>query len=93
LTNEKNRDHSARALLNSAESWLDRGFEAIVKADASDGRYSAEIQKARAIAQECARRAAIRNPRYSDRQTVQHTDADGNNLTIQLVQFSDKKDE
>jgi hypothetical protein len=47
----------------SAESWLDRGLQALTAA-ASD---NVEIQRARAIEQHCARRAAIRNPQYRDR--------------------------
>lgn len=89
LTNDAHREQSARALNNSAESWLDRGLHALNTADGSDARLGAEITRARAIAQECARRAAIRNPKYSERHTVQHADADGNNLTVQIVQFGE----
>ena len=60
---------SARAdivMSESAESWLDRGLQALTEA-ASD---NAEIQRARAIEQHCARRAAVRNPAYRDRVDV-----------------------
>ena len=53
----------------SAESWIDRGHAYLVEA-ASD---NAEIQRARALEQHCARRAAIRNPRYRDNVSVEHT--------------------
>lgn len=60
---------SARAtsvMTESAESWLDRGLQALTEA-ASD---NAEIQRARAIEQHCARRAAVRNPLYRDKVDV-----------------------
>jgi transcriptional regulator with XRE-family HTH domain len=59
-------ERSARAQIvmqASAESWLDRGLQALTDA-ASD---NAEIQRARAIEQHCARRAAVRNPLYRDK--------------------------
>lgn len=60
-------DQSARAsaLLDSAEAWLDRGLDAVERAMDKDGRVDASA--ARAYAQECARRAAIRNPKYRDK--------------------------
>jgi len=57
----------------SAESWIDRGHAYLVEA-ASD---NAEIQRARALEQHCARRAAIRNPRYRDKVDVQHSRQQG----------------
>ena len=75
-------EHSARAMLESAEAWLDRGLHAIEHTeDAHRGRY---------IAQECARRAGIRNMHYRDRMSI---DAKlSGNLTIQLVNFADLSD-
>jgi transcriptional regulator with XRE-family HTH domain len=59
---------SARARTYSAEAWLDRGLEVIEAAlDRSSGK---DANAARAYAQECARRAAIRNPQYRDKQDV-----------------------
>jgi predicted transcriptional regulator len=57
--NEEIAARSARARQESAEAWLDRGMKYLEDAPGS----SEEIQRARALAQECARRAAIRNPR------------------------------
>ena len=57
------------AMAESAEAWIDRGHAYLVGA-ASD---NAEIQRARALEQHCARRAAIRNPRYRDNVSVEHT--------------------
>ena len=72
-------EHSARAMLDSAEAWLDRGLDAIENnEDAHRGRY---------IAQECARRAGIRNMHYRERVGI---DAKlSGNITIQLVNFAD----
>lgn len=55
------KEQSARALLCSAESWLDRGLDELIASDPTSAN------RARYIAQECARRAAIRNPRYRDK--------------------------
>lgn len=75
-------DQSARAMLESAEAWLDRGLEAVeTTEDATRGRY---------IAQECARRAGIRNMHYRERMGI---DAKvSGNVTIQLVNFADLPD-
>ena len=71
-------EHSARAMLESAEAWLDRGLHAIEDTeDAHRGRY---------IAQECARRAGVRNMHYRDRMSIDAKLA--GNLTIQLVNFA-----
>lgn len=61
-------DRSARARQLSAEAWLDRGLECIATALRKDGGIDASA--ARAYAQECARRAAIRNPQYRDKVDV-----------------------
>ena len=62
-------DQSARArdaaLLDSAEAWLDRGVGYLERALPRDSGLDAGA--ARALAQECARRAAVRNPRYRDK--------------------------
>lgn len=63
LNKPEHAERSARARELSAEAWLDRGLRALEEAPAD----SNEIARARAIAQECARRAAIRNPRYSEK--------------------------
>lgn len=69
LTSPELADRSARAKEESAEAWLDKGLEAVRAAmDKSSGLDS---NAARAYAQECARRAAIRNPRYRDSSKVE----------------------
>lgn len=64
---------SARARSISAEAWLDRGLNALIEADGD----SAEIARARYIAQECARRAALRNPAYRDKGELALSNPDG----------------
>lgn len=59
---------SARARLISAEAWLDRGLAVIESSLSKSGDVDAGA--ARAYAQECARRAAIRNPAYRDKLSV-----------------------
>ena len=56
---------SARARSISAEAWLDRGLAAVESAMDKTGNVDASAAKA--YAQECARRAAIRNPQYRDK--------------------------
>lgn len=53
----------------SAEAWLDKGLQAVYDA-MSDPAYKGtgtDSGAARAYAQECARRAAIRNPAYREK--------------------------
>lgn len=63
-------ERSARArsaMAMSAETWLDRGLDALATAPPD----AVEIARARAIEQHCARRAAIRDPaRYGNRTTL-----------------------
>jgi transcriptional regulator with XRE-family HTH domain len=69
-------ERSARArdaMETSAEAWLDRGFNALRDAPPDN----AEIARARAIEQHCARRAAIRNPRFGDKHQVEHVGPGG----------------
>lgn len=65
---DKHSDISARARERSAEAWLDRGLEAIQSAMSKTGGVDAGA--ARAYAQECARRASIRNSKYRDKIAV-----------------------
>ena len=66
----ENPERSARvrvAMASSAETWLDRGYAALRDAPGEN----AEIARARAIEQHCARRAAIRDPkRYGDKLSI-----------------------
>jgi transcriptional regulator with XRE-family HTH domain len=71
LNNETYADRSARAKEISAEAWLDKGLQAIESAMRKDGPM--DVQAARAYAQECARRAAIRNPQYREHSKVEHS--------------------
>lgn len=64
---EPERSTRARAAMaDSAEAWLDRGLAAIEDALPD----AVEIARARLMEQHCARRAAIRNPRYSDKLAI-----------------------
>ena len=62
-------DASVRARTSSAEAWLDRGLKTIAGSLLKSGDI--DPSAARAYAQECARRAAIRNPQYSERKNVE----------------------
>ncbi|MEI6569782.1 MAG: hypothetical protein WCR20_24105 [Verrucomicrobiota bacterium] len=65
---DKHPDISARAREKSAEAWLDRGLSVIESALRKTGGVDAGA--ARAYAQECARRASIRNSKYRDKIAV-----------------------
>lgn len=71
LNREDNAVRSARAREMSAESWLDRGLETLERALDKGGNTDA--MAAKAYAQECARRAAIRNPKYVEKTAHQHS--------------------
>lgn len=71
LNKEGNHERSARARELSAESWLDRGLKTLEQALDKTGGIDASAAKA--YAQECARRAAIRNPRYVEKTAHQHS--------------------
>ena len=73
---------SARAREDSAEAWLDRGMGYLVGALSKDSGMDAAA--ARALAQECARRAAIRNPRYRDQQKVEHSGPGGGAIPVKF---------
>lgn len=78
-------EESARAREWSAEALLDKGMQAL--RDALSKESGQEPSIARQIAQEYARRAAIRNPRYRDSANV-----DANvkgSLVVQVVKFGD----
>ena len=81
LNSDEHAQRSMRARIASAEAWLDRGLEAIASALRKDGGIDASA--ARAYAQECARRAAVRNPQYSDRQRHEVTGANGSPLATE----------
>lgn len=70
---EDTANRSARAKEASAEAWLDKGL-AVVEAAIDDPAYQGtgkDSGASRAYAQECARRAAIRNPRYREKTGVE----------------------
>lgn len=68
-------ERSARARAASAEAWLDRGLQAVF--DSLKRTSGIDSNAARTFAQECARRAAIRNPAYRERTGVEITGAKG----------------
>lgn len=68
-------ERSALAREMSAESWLDRGLDAIESALSKSG--DVDPSAARAYAQECARRAAVRNPKYRDKVSAEISGANG----------------
>jgi transcriptional regulator with XRE-family HTH domain len=71
LNRPENAQRSARAREESAESWLDRGLGKLELA--CDKASGIDASAARAYAQECARRAAIRNPRYVEKTAHEHS--------------------
>ncbi len=85
LAKDENKERAAAAREASAEAWLDRGLEAVERALRKDSGYDANA--ARAFAQECARRAALRNPRYVEKTAHEHS----GNLRIGLVDMSDEQ--
>jgi|SRR6185312_7937005 len=71
------------AMQTSAEAWLDRGMQPLQ--EALKRGSDIDVNAARAYAQECARRAAIRNPAYRDK----GNDGDKQSApTIQVVVLS-----
>ena len=83
LNRSENISQSARAREESAESWLDKGIKPLKDGLLKDAGYDAGM--ARAYAQECARRAAIRNPKYRDRTETAVTGGDGGAIKVQDV--------
>ena len=89
----ENAERSARARANSAEAWLDKGMDVLESALDKTGTIDASA--ARAYAQECARRAAIRNPQYRDTNKTEITGANGGAIEtvsrIELIPMSGVK--
>lgn len=79
-SSDHRREQSARALENSAESWSDRGLHALT--EASDTESKRDPSVARAIDQHCRWRAAIRNPKYSERTRTDLAVSGGLSLNI-----------
>ena len=77
-------EQSARARSLSAEAWLDKGMDVLQSSLSKSG--DVDPSAARAIAQECARRAAIRNPQYRDKTETALTGADGAAITFALIE-------
>jgi len=80
LNDDAHAQQYERAKADSAEALLDRGMEVLEQARGGD---TAEVQRARALAQEYARRAGIRNARYSERAAVELTGPNGGPLQTQ----------
>lgn len=68
----------------SAEAWLDKGLQTISTALRREDGIDAGA--ARAYAQECARRAAIRNPAYRDKQDINHGGQAGNPVEFTRIE-------
>lgn len=75
---------SVRAREKSAEAWLDKGLAVIASSLSKNGDIDASA--ARAYAQECARRAAIRNPRYRDKVDQTLSAPDGGPVQYQRIE-------
>lgn len=69
-----------QAKLASAEAFLDLGFEAVKAALPKSSKTDATA--ARAFAQECARRAALRNPRYVEKTAHEHSGPNGGPMQV-----------
>ena len=65
----------ARARQESAEAWADRGWQCLQLGD--EEIDAARVNLARYKEQHCMRRAGIANPRYSEKQQVELTGANG----------------
>lgn len=79
-------EQSARARERSAEAWLDRGIKPLKQA-LTDKKVDAAA--ARAYEQACARRAALRNPRYVEKTAHEHSGPNGGPLTVTVKRYSD----
>ena len=66
--------------MDSAESWLDRGWQELQDAE---GKDTAAVQLARHREQHCRARAAIANPRYSDKAAIELTGPNGGPIQSQ----------
>ena len=73
-----------RAREASAEAWLDRGFEQLTAALDKGGNV--DPSAARAYEQACARRAALRNPLYREKQALEHSGPNGGPVAFQAVE-------
>lgn len=76
-------DRFARAREKSAEAWLDKGL-AVIEASFPKGIGGIDASAARAYAQECARRAAIRNPQYREKRDNTLSGPDGGPVGIKF---------
>lgn len=83
LNQPAHAERSARAREMSAEAWLDRGLQAIESAMDKTGTIDAAAAKA--FAQECARRAALRNPRYVEKTAHEHSGPGGGPMDHSLT--------
>lgn len=83
LNADENAQQSARARQSSAEAWLDKGL-AVISSSLQRGG-DVDPSAARAYAQECARRAAIRNPAYRDKVDTTVTGKDGGPVQFEKI--------
>jgi hypothetical protein len=78
-TDEVRSARVAKAMEDSADGWVDRGLRTLLAARGD----AAEIARARAIEQHCARRAAIRNPRkFGDKLEIDAKHSGGVVVTV-----------
>lgn len=84
LNSDENAERSARARSYSAEAWLDKGLAVI--SSALDKQGGVDASAARAYAQECARRAAIRNPQYRDKVDQTISGPNGGPVQFQAIE-------
>lgn len=71
------------AIERSAESWLDKGLAVIESALFKESGVDATA--ARAYAQECARRASIRNRAYNEKRDIKVSGGDGPPIEIRNI--------
>ncbi len=85
LNEPENAERSARARSVSAESWLDKGVEVLQSALSKDSGI--DPSAAKALAQEYARRAAIRNPAYRDKVQTEVTVPGGGPVKYEVTKI------
>lgn len=87
LGQPRHAKRAAAARETSAEAWLDRGLEAVRSSLKKKG--AVDPAAAKAFAQECARRAALRNPRYVEKTAHEFSGPNGgpidNVLRVEFV--------
>lgn len=86
LARPEHVEQSARAREKSAEAWMDRGLQPLKQALTDK---SIDASAARAYEQACARRAALRNPKYVEKTAHEHSGPGGSPLNVMIKRYSD----